>query len=199
MGKEYEPLMRANRSIFRWCLMGIVVWAALFVWLLPVPRLYAQEATPTAVATHPVTADEINAVASELWCPLCSGVRLDVCELKACAQMRDLIGQKLAAGEDSASIRAYFLDQYGPQVLGQPPLEGFNWLAWTLPFVVLAIGGYFLWNTMRRMVQPVPATMETSVERTVASTDPSIEKAIIPSPLEDEYAGKLAEELKRYG
>jgi len=187
--------MKANRSIFRWLLVGMVVWTTLTIWSLSASLLHAQEATPTAAATNGVTADEVNAVASELWCPLCSGVRLDACELKACAQMRDLIALKLAEGEDSESIRAYFLDQYGPQVLGQPPLEGFNWLAWILPFVVLAIGGYFLWNTMRRMVQPIPATAGTSV----ASTDPTTRKTVTPSTPEDEYAGKLAEELKRYG
>ena len=193
--------MRANQSIFRWLLVGMVVWTTLPIWSLPASILHAQETTPTAAAANPVTADEVNAVASELWCPLCSGVRLDVCELKACAQMRDLIGLKLTEGEDSESIRAYFLDQYGPQVLGQPPLEGFNWLAWILPFVVLAIGGYFLWNTMRRMVQPMPATVGVTVGNTVASTDPTTGKTgtPVPSTSEDEYAGKLAEELKRYG
>ena len=195
--------MRANQSIFRWLWVGMVVWTTLAIWSLPASVLYAQEATPTVAATKPVTADEVNAVARELWCPLCSGVRLDACELKACAQMRDLIGQKLAEGESSESIRAYFLDQYGPQVLGQPPLEGFNWLAWILPFVVLAMGGFFLWTTVQRMVQPMPTTVGATVEATVGTsvvtTDPTTEKTLTPSTPEDEYAGKLAEELKRYG
>lgn len=186
--------MRGNWSIFRWLLMGLVVWTMISVGSLSTSLLYAQEATPTPASANPVTADEINTVASELWCPLCSGVRLDACELQACAQMRDLIGQKLAEGEDSESIRAYFLDQYGPEVLGQPPLEGFNWLAWILPFVVLALGGFFLLTTVRRMVQPMPATVETRVR----TTDPATQKTVTPSIPEDDYAGKLAEELKRY-
>jgi cytochrome c-type biogenesis protein CcmH len=187
--------MKANRFIFRWLLMGMVVWAlvcfGVSIGSLPISPLYAQEATPTPAAANPVTADEVNAVASELWCPLCSGVRLDVCEQPACVQMRDLIALKLAEGEDSESIRAYFLDYYGPEVLGQPPLEGFNWLAWILPFVVLALGGFFLLTTVRRMVQPMATT--------VGAIEPTTEKKVTPNPAEDDYAGKLAEELKRYG
>ena len=101
----------------------------------------------------PITEDEINGVARQLWCPLCSGVRLDACELKACDQMKVVIGQKLSAGEDVQSIKNYFLAQYGPQVLGEPPLEGFNWLAWLLPVAVLIGGGVFLWSRTRSMVR----------------------------------------------
>ena len=74
------------------------------------PRLSAQATGRT------VTADEVNKIASELWCPLCSGVRLDACELKACEQMREEIAIKLEAGEDLATIKQYFLERYGEQV-----------------------------------------------------------------------------------
>lgn len=151
----------------------------------------AQESTPAPAGE--VTADEVNTVARELWCPLCSGVRLDACELKACEQMKDVIAIKLAEGENTDSIRDYFVAQYGPQVLGEPPWEGFNWLAWTLPFIVLALGGYFLWNTMRRMVRPTPVTASAASGSAPATNATG---ANIP---EDEYGRKLAEELKRYG
>lgn len=141
----------------------------------------AQEST---TANGEVTANEVNEVARELWCPLCSGVRLDSCELKACDQMKDVIAIKLAEGEDTQSIKAYFVEQYGPQVLGAPPLEGFNWLAWILPFVMLIGGGVFLWLRMQHMVRPAAATVEPQQRRKSAA---------------DDYEQKLDEELKRYG
>lgn len=60
--------------------------------------------------------------------------------------MKDVIGEKLASGEDVSSIKNYFVAQYGPQVLGEPPLEGFNWL-WPgiLPVVAMVAGGLFVW------------------------------------------------------
>ena len=45
------------------------------------------------------------------------------------------------AGVDVQTIKNYFVAQYGPQVLGEPPMEGFNWLAWVLPVVALIVGG----------------------------------------------------------
>ena len=78
-------------------------------------------------------------VAKELWCPLCNGVRLDNCELQACVQMREVIAQKLVAGESKEQIKAYFAQQYGDVVLGEPAREGFNLVVWIFP--ILAGGG----------------------------------------------------------
>lgn len=86
------------------------------------------------------TPNQVNEVAKELWCPLCNGVRLDNCELQACVQMRDMIAQKLAAGENRASIKAYFVQQYGDVVLGQPPREGFNLIAYIFPILAAVVG-----------------------------------------------------------
>ena len=132
-----------------------------------------------------VTRNDVNAVAKELWCPLCSGVRLDACELRACDQMKDVIAGKLAAGDDTETIKAYFVQQYGPQVLGEPPREGFNWLAWILPVVVVAGGGVFVWYRARGMMRPARAAGAAA-------------KSPPPHRPAQDYDQKLDEELKRY-
>jgi cytochrome c-type biogenesis protein CcmH len=161
------------------------IWLAVLAWLLiGGTAVVAPVAAQDAPNADDVTADQVDEVARTLYCPLCSGVRLDACELKACDQMKDMIAQKLAAGEDTETIRTYFVAQYGPQVLGEPPREGFNWLAWVLPFVALAGGGVFLYYRTRRMVRP-PVNAPASTPRAEAA--------------EDEYSAKLDEELTRYG
>jgi cytochrome c-type biogenesis protein CcmH len=139
--------------------------------------------TTGAAAGAAVTANDVNDVARELWCPLCSGVRLDACELKACDQMKDVIGQKLGEGEDVTSIKNYFVAQYGPQVLGEPPMEGFNWLAWILPVVAIIAGGLFVWSRVRNSTRQAQNATGTSAPA-VAAGDP--------------YSQKLEEELKYY-
>ncbi len=101
-------------------------------------------------AQQTVTPEQINAVARELWCPLCNSVRLDTCELKACEQMREVIAEKLAAGASTEEIKAYFIQQYGPQVLGEPPRQGFSWLAWVVPFAALVLAGAWVFYALRR-------------------------------------------------
>lgn len=95
----------------------------------------------------------------ELWCPICNGIRLDVCEQKVCEQMRAMIDQELAAGKTPEQIKAQFIDLYGPVVLGEPPREGFNLIAWIMPILFL-IGGITaaVLITRRRSPQPAPAS-----------------------------------------
>jgi cytochrome c-type biogenesis protein CcmH len=97
--------------------------------------------------------------------------------------MKDVIGQKLAEGEDAGSIKNYFVAQYGPQVLGEPPLEGFNWLAWILPVLAMVAGGFLVWSRVRSGTRRSQA-VETGATPPVAAGDP--------------YSRKLEEELKHY-
>lgn len=175
---------------------GLLVLMLAFIALWPARPALAQDApTPTpieeaadAAAAAGITANDVNAVAQELWCPLCSGVRLDVCELKACEQMREEIAIKLSEGEDTESIKRYFVRQYGPQVLGEPPKEGFNLLGWILPIVVFVGGGVFVVARIMRMRQNRREEEEESaaVQHAYAASEG------------DSYADRLDEELTHY-
>jgi cytochrome c-type biogenesis protein CcmH len=154
---------------------------------------------PDPVAAGQVTADEVNNVARELWCPLCSGVRLDACELKACDQMKDVIAIKLSEGEDTQSITDYFVEQYGPQVLGRPTFAGWDLFAWILPVLAVVGGGLFLAMRARGMMsrrsggsQADAAAAETGVPSANGGVAQTATSEL--SPMEK----KLNEELSRY-
>jgi cytochrome c-type biogenesis protein CcmH len=195
----------------RWCLLAAIIALILGIVLsLGESVVVAQTSAPEAsTQTREVTPDEVNVVARELWCPLCSGVRLDACELKACDQMKDVIAIKLAEGEDTESIQAYFVEQYGPQVMGEPPRAGFNWLAWILPALAAVVGAYFFWHNTQRMMQPAMPFAQNLGSDAKIGTQPSAsnEQATMAAQVEaaekledaDEYTQKLEEELAKYG
>lgn len=131
-----------------------------------------------AQENNPPTADEINAVAKELYCPVCENVSLDVCPTQACAQWRGLIEEKLAAGWTKEEIKQYFVNQYGDRVLAEPPRRGFNWLVYVLP-PLFFIGGIFLvYKNLRKVKKP------------------DIEKQSSESSADDEYLEKVELALK---
>lgn len=134
------------------------------------------------------TLEQINEVARDLWCPLCNGVRLDVCELRACDQMRDTIKDKLMAGESKEEIIAYFVEKYGVVVLGEPPREGINWLPWLLPFAALLAGGAYVAYLGRRWTQR-PRPQAVGPDR-APQTSPA-------SPESDAYLKRVEEDLQR--
>jgi len=88
----------------------------------------------------PVAPEDVAAVARELNCPLCEGYNLQECPLEVCAQMRELIRQRLAAGQSVEQIRAAFVEDYGPQVLNAPPKRGVFLAAWVLPVLAILLG-----------------------------------------------------------
>jgi cytochrome c-type biogenesis protein CcmH len=134
------------------------------------------------------TPNEVNGIAKGLWCPLCNGVRLDNCELQACIQMKEVIAQKLEAGESTEQIRAYFVEQYGDVVLGAPSTQGFNSLAWILPVLAAAVGLGWLAYFVRSMTRK-----RAAVTQTVATS--------LRAPAEgeqDEYLRRVDDEIDKY-
>ena len=84
--------------------------------------------------------NDVNAVAKQLFCPVCENTPLDVCPTQACAQWRELIREKMELGWSEAQIKVFFAEQYGDQVLALPPRRGFNWLIYVLPPLIVIIG-----------------------------------------------------------
>ena len=105
----------------------------------------------------PVTDDQVNAVAKEMYCPVCENIPLDVCPTQACAQWRELIRLKLSEGWTEAQIKEYFALQYGDRVLEEPPRRGLHWLVYILPPVFVLIGILILWQVFRSSRRKVTA------------------------------------------
>ena len=105
-----------------------------------------------ARAQGPNLDDEVNRIAKTLYCPVCPNTPLDVCSTQACAQWRALIKEMLQQGKSEEQIRAYFVQQYGDVVLGAPPAQGFNWLAYILPAIGIVLGAAIAWFTVRQWI-----------------------------------------------
>ncbi len=128
--------------------------------------------------------ERVYEIADKLNCPLCQGQTLSECPLLICEQMRAEIAQRLQEGQSEAEILDAFVARYGIEVLNQPPAEGFNLLAWVIPFVglavVLAVGSWALVTWSRRRQGAVEA--------------PGVELDGLP----DEYLQRLEAELEEY-
>jgi cytochrome c-type biogenesis protein CcmH len=123
----------------------------IILFFLMVLSFFTNYGLVNAQDNNPPTADEINAVAKELYCPVCENVSLDVCPTQACAQWRGLIEEKLVAGWTKDEIKQYFVDQYGDRVLAEPPRRGFNWLVYVLPPLFFIAGIFVVYKNLRKV------------------------------------------------
>jgi cytochrome c-type biogenesis protein CcmH len=150
----------------------------IFLALLTALALW-QVSTLPARAQGPSLDDEVNRIAKNLYCPVCPNTPLDVCGTQACINWRAEIKTMLQSGKTEQQIRDTFVAKYGPQVLGAPPAEGFNWLAYVMIPAVIVLGALIVWFTMKTwLVKRVPGAMPEAPE--------------IPS----EYADRIEKDLK---
>jgi len=144
--------------------------------ILPTAAVSAQQPTPSD--------DEVNAIARQLFCPICQNTPLDVCPTQACHDWRELIRQMLAEGKTPAEIKQYFVDHYGARVLSEPPQTGLNWLVYVVPPVAFLIGIFLLFQAFRAWKRK--------------PKDPAREGSeAFASDQKDEYVSRLEEELRK--
>ncbi len=139
----------------------------------------------TAVAQDEITDDQVNAIAKDLYCPVCENTPLDVCPTEACRQWRELIRLQLSEGRSEAEIKQYFVENYGARVLSEPPRAGLHWLIYILPPMIIFAGVVILFRSFREWTKPRAA--EAGMGGDGAADVPS---------MDDDYVARLEEQLK---
>lgn len=148
---------------------------------LATAAVFAQGSTPTD--------DEVNAIAKDLFCPVCENTPLDVCPTQACKDWREEIRNMLADGKSEAEIKQHFVDYYGARVLSEPPRSGFNWLVYIVPPIVIAAGVFMLFRALRVWSKPSETTAPYGDDTEMGEEDASAS--------DDEYVARMEEELKK--
>lgn len=157
----------------RWLSIALIVLGLAVNWI---GQASAQE--PAVISD-----DEVNAIARELYCPVCENIPLDVCGTQACAQWRELIRTKLGEGWSESQIKDYFAEQYGERVLAAPPPRGLNWLIYLVPPIAFLLGVVILVMALRRWKTAAPSA--------------AVSAADAKSQVDDDYVRRLEEELKK--
>jgi cytochrome c-type biogenesis protein CcmH len=174
--------------------MGRALKVAIFVfWVIAVLLLIAltsvalaQNGTPlvpTPAARQQVTADDVNHIARQMYCPVCENEPLDACRTAACQQWRAQIGQMLSEGQTEQQIKDYFVARYGARVLAQPPAQGISLWLYVLPIVGLLAGVVIVvWLLRRLRARGAQAPAATA----------------LPTSSGDEYTDRIEQDLKNF-
>ena len=163
-----------------------VFWVVAILLLIALTSVaLAQDGTPppTPVTKQEVTADDVNRVARQMYCPVCENEPLDACRTAACQQWRAQIGQMLSEGQTEQQIKDYFVAGFGVRVLAQPPAQGTSLLLYVLPIMGLVVGVVIVIWLLRRL-------RARGAQALVA--------APAPKSSGDEYTDRVERDLKNY-
>ena len=118
-------------------------------------------------------------VSEGLTCQCGCGLTVANCNMPTCSfsvPTRREIDRMIGEGKTRAQIIAFYRHQYGEKVLSAPTTEGFNILAWTMPFIAIALGGGFMVLAVGRWHSSVPSNSKQSEKPT--SFDPELRRKL---------------------
>ncbi|MEE2752299.1 MAG: cytochrome c-type biogenesis protein [Myxococcota bacterium] len=160
------------------------------LWLVGMALAGSDEAT-VGLDTPPLGAppsteveidSRVEALTTRLRCPVCQGLNVAESRSEAALAMTARIRELVVQGYTQDQVVGYFTDRYGDWVLLEPPRTGINWLLWSGPAVLLAIGGVLVGLRLRRT--------EVATDRASEAHQPS------GASSEDPYVAQLLEELE---
>ncbi len=125
---------------------------------------------PAATAPAQVSEEQVHAIASRLRCVVCQNLSVADSPSDMARQMRDLIRERLVAGDTPAEVETYFVERYGEWVLLAPRAHGLNLLLWLAPFGAVAGGLAVVLALTRRWRRP-PAAPEPGAAPVVSPRD----------------------------
>ena len=123
----------------RWLiLLALVAAPALADSDLP-PARYSNEqsADPTKEAAA-------QSLMEELRCLVCQGQSIADSDAELAGDMRAMVRQRIAAGEQPEAVRAWLIERYGNWVSYRPPVEPLTWPLWAAPVLLLGTGAFLL-------------------------------------------------------
>jgi len=135
-----------------------------------------------------VTWDQINRVASKMYCDVCEGIPLDECESIACRQWREEIARQLGQGRTEDEIIDYFVERYGNDVSAVPRDSSDRLLVFAVPIIAIAVIGVVGAFQVRRLRERGHQTGQV-VRRS--------EGRLNRRPVPDDLSAELMERLER--
>ena len=169
---------------------GVVLLAGL---LVMVSGVLAQDAPPEpltdpgAVDVSEVTADQVNAIARQLYCPVCENIPLDTCGVAACEDWRAEIRMYIGMGMSDQEIINDFVMRFGDRVVGTPQDPVLRALSLVTPWVLVALAFGFTVYTLIRWRS----------SRDELSSKPAAATAGATAPPDDDYRSRLERDLAR--
>ena len=93
---------------------------------------------------------QAKALMEELRCLVCQGQSIADSDAELAGDMRALVRQRIAAGDQPEQVRAWLIERYGNWVSYRPPVEPVTWPLWIAPVLLIGTG---IWLLRKRLVR----------------------------------------------
>ena len=149
------PMMRAGAFVL---LAGLTLWAG------------AARAVSDPAEMMPDRARELRAeaIGQQLRCLVCQNESVEESDAELARDLRRIIRQRVASGDDDKAVIAWMTARYGDFVRLRPPFRPLTYVLWASPLLALGAGGLASWLAFRRRAAP-PAPLSEAERARLAS------------------------------
>ncbi|MBM3503641.1 MAG: cytochrome c-type biogenesis protein CcmH [Alphaproteobacteria bacterium] len=116
--------------------MARLLAAILLAWLITAGSVAAQADRPLA---DPTAEHRALALHKELRCLVCQNQAINDSNAELARQLRQIVRERIAAGDSDEKVRRYVVDRYGDWVLMRPPFKWSTALLWLSPALLFAL------------------------------------------------------------
>ena len=85
-----------------------------------------------------------NQIFKNLRCLVCQGQSISESNSDFANTIKLVVKDKLSEGYNENEIYSFLVSKYGEWIVYKPPFSSSNLLLWTLPYIFLLIGAFFL-------------------------------------------------------
>jgi cytochrome c-type biogenesis protein CcmH len=98
----------------------------------------------------PAKEAEAKALMETLRCLVCQGQSIADSDADMAGDMRSLVRQRIATGDNATQVRDWLVARYGDYVTYDPPMSAVTLPLWLTPIALLAIGIWIARSSFRR-------------------------------------------------
>ncbi len=142
----------------------------LFLWLLLTLPAFAAVGDPNDRLPDPAKEALAREIGRELRCLVCQNQSIEDSDAQLARDLRRLVRERVAAGEDQAAVIRFVHERYGDFVLLRPPVTAATLLLWATPVLALG-GGIAVIMLRRRRVIAEAAALSPEEARRLAELD----------------------------
>ncbi len=107
---------------------------------------------PDEILPNPALESRARVLSKTLRCMVCQNQSIDDSEAPLARDLRVIVRERIKAGDSDNQIRDFLVARYGEFVLLEPRLNAHTILLWSVPGLILLIGGMVM--TYLRLRQP---------------------------------------------
>jgi cytochrome c-type biogenesis protein CcmH len=121
--------------------------------------------SPSEQLADPVLEERARILGRELRCLVCQNQSIDDSDADLARDLRQVVRERLIAGDSNQAILDYLTDRYGAFVLLRPPVTKSTWALWFSPIALLMVAAATVLVWHRRQSDPEQPWTDGEQER----------------------------------